>query len=464
MKRLIYIIMGFFLLAVAITACKEDDETVLSSNCYIKNFTLGQLKREVHYTDSTGKDTFNMISFSGAYYPLHINQVEQTILLSSPLPTGTHLEAVLASVTFEGALFYRAWETPEDTTWTAFSSSDSIDFRAPLRFRVYSTDGTSFRDYYFRLDCRTTEANTYAWEQVSDSCCPSNDERRLLTWDGKLFLLTRDAETGQCNWQWSAATGQTPLGKTWTPATGSQSLNAAPQTLSLFRDKLWVSSTDGRELWTLDKDNQFQLHHTFDAASGIDSLMLFAGSELSLYGIGTTDDGQRAIFQSSDGQIWVPMMTDDDMSRFPAAPVALSYEQRNGNSRVLVAGQTADGSETCEVWSLLEGADEPWTYFTPSADNAFRLPVLAELNILSYNNLLIALGGITADGSYLTLNRSFVSHDNGITWKTGGDLNVPTQLKKTDKHVSATAWDGYIWVCAGKELWRARLNNYGETE
>ena len=466
MKRLIYTIMGFVLLSVAITACKEDDDTVLSSNCSIKNFTLGQLKREIQYTDTTGKDTFYVISFSGSYYPLHIDQVKQTILLRSPLPTGTRLGAVLASASFEGALFYRAWDpSPEDTAWHAFSTSDSIDFRQPLRFRVSSTDGSSYRDYYLRLDCRTNEASAYTWTKVNDDCCPASDERRLLAWKDTLFLMTRNTETGQCAWQWSVASDQTPLGKVWTAVAESQSVNADPQTLSSFHDKLWLSSADGRELWTFDKaDHQLRLHHSFDGASGLSALTLFASSDRALYGIGTTDGGQRAIFQSTDGNTWTSMAADDDMNLFPTTPTSVAYTQVNANERVLVAG-AADGgtADTCEVWSLLEGSAEPWTYFTPAPDNPYRLPVLADLNIISYNNLLLAFGGASAKGRK-ALSVCYVSHDNGITWRTDGDLNIPDALKGTDGRIAAATYDGDIWVCAGKEIWRARLNSYGETE
>lgn len=471
MKRLFYIIMGIFLLTTVIMACKEEEETLLSSSCQIKNITLGQLKREIHYTDSTGKDTSYLISFSGAYYPLHINQVEQTILLSSPLPTGTRLDAVLASVTFEGALFYRAWEpSPEDTTWHAYSTSDSIDFRAPLRFRVSATDGSGYRDYYLRIDCRTTEANAYTWERVelNSALCEPGDQRKLIAWQQSLFLMTRDEETGICDWMQAASTdGVAPREEwiQWVSFGGGQQLMADPATLVAYNDTLWVSSADGRQLWTHGiKDSDFKLHHEFDGASGPATLALFAGTGRALYGLGTTGSGQRAIYCSVDGHTWKPMATDDDMNLFPTSPVAVSYEQRNGNPRVLVAGQADGDASVCQVWGLLEGADEPWTYFTPSTDNPFRLPVMADLSILSYNNILIALGGADSGDRHQAITACYVSHDNGITWRSDGDLNVPSSLQDTEGRLTAITREGYIWVLAGSEMWQARLNSYGETE
>ena len=467
MKRLFYIIMGIFLLTTVIMACKEEEETLLSSNCQIKNITLGQLKREIHYTDSTGKDTSYLISFSGAYYPLHINQVEQTILLSSPLPTGTRLDAVLASVTFEGVLFYRAWEpSAEDTTWHAFSASDSIDFREPLRFRVSATDGSGYRDYYLRIDCRTTEANAYTWEQVKSALCEPGDQRKLIAWQQSLFLMTRDEETGICDWMQSVSSDEVAPGEEWVQWISfgnAQELMADPATLVAYNDTLWVSSADGRQLWTHSiMDSDFKLHYTFDSTSDPVTLALFAGTGNALYGLGINATGQHAIYSSVDGCTWTPMAADDDMNLFPTSPVAVSYEQRNGNLRVLVAGQAGGESTHCQVWSLLEGADEPWTYFTPSTDNPYRLPVLADLSILSYNNLLIAVGG--TDDRHQALAACYVSHDNGITWKSDGNLNVPALLQGTEGRLTATAYDGNIWVLAGADLWRARLNSYGETE
>ena len=434
MKRLVYILIGFALLLAFVPACKEDEETALTSDCYISSFTLGALKRHVHYTDSTGHDTTYLISFSGSYYPLNIDQRAGTILLREPLPMETKINAVTATATFQGGLFYQPWDANSDSTWTAFSATDSIDFSAPLRFRVYATDGSSYRDYYLRLDVRTSDPEKYTWEKVESDRCPADDPRRLVAWGESLFLMTQDA---------SSLTD--------------------PHTLVVYHDNLWVSSADGQQVWTkAHGDTDFMLYHTFEPATGLASLRLFAGSENALYGIGVTTDGQRGIYSSTDGSTWTAMTADADLSLFPEKPVALSYTQTNGNQRVLVVGQATDNETTCEVWSLLEKSGEPWTYFTPAPDNPYRLPALQDLCILSYNDMLMAAGGPSADGRYEALETCYLSYDNGITWKAYEELTVPAELKAQAGRISVTTLDDYIWFSVGTEIWRAHLNGYGE--
>lgn len=472
MKRLVNAFLGLILMGALVSACKEDEEVVLSSDCYISNFSLGSLKRLVHHTDANGTDSSYYISFSGSYYPMDIDQVAQTILLQTPLPVGTRVDAVIATVSFEGMLLYRAWDdAAADTTWTTYNSADSIDFSQPLRFRVYASDGQSHKDYYVRLDCRTSEPSAYTWEKVQTSVCDETMARRLLPWGQSLFLMLQDEATDNlCYSQQSYASdgNTTALGKAWaqwvTIGGDSPELFADVRTLQLYRDSAWVSSPDGRELWKKGPNEAyFQQHCTFDGTQGLASLSLFAASGRALYGIGVTADGQRGVYSSADGNTWNVMALDADLALFPAHPVAVAYKQANGNERVLVAGApegAADG--VCEVWSLLEDADEPWTYFPVAPDNPYRLPQLQDLNIIAYDGFLLAMGGASADGSIASLGQCYVSLDNGVTWRPDNQFTVPAELCGTPWRISATTLDGDIWLSAGAQLWRARLNSYGE--
>ena len=469
MKRLVYTLMGFVLLLTAVSACKEnDDETTLSSDCYISNFTLGAMKRQVHFTDTAGRDTTFYVSFIGGNYPLNINQREQTILLQTPLPTGTRLDAVLATVNFEGALTYRAWDTSaSDTAWHTYNSKDSIDFSQPLRFRVYATDGHSFRDYYLRLDVRTTEPGEYTWERVSDALTDEAAARKLLMCDFTLGLMAQPDAQGTCSWRQSDYDDQTPLGRTWTPPATAMAeglpLTADCSTLQYYNGRLWVSSADGRQLWSRAMtDADFTPACTFGTATDVQSLRLFAASTYGLYGLGTAADGQRAIYHSADGQAWTAMGADADLALFPTNPAAVQYLQLNGNQRVLVAGTSSADASTCEVWSLLEDSDEPWIYYTPSAENHYRLPALDNLSILFYDEFLVAIGTTKATESKAAKVTCYVSRDNGITWKADANLTIPAEVAAMPWQHSATTFDGNIWLSIGTQLWRARLNSYGE--
>jgi len=205
MKKLTFALLGLITFLSLATGCSEDEEVTLTSHCFISSFKLGTMKRLVNSTNAAGNDTSFYISFTGGYYPMKIDQRAGTILLVDSLPMDTRLDAILASIKFEGLLLYQKWDKDAaDTTWTTYNSSDSIDFTSPLRFRVYSTDGTSHKDYYLRLDCRSSEIGEYSWQKIDVLPCDSADERKLMGWGNSLFLLTED-EAGNTFWRYSLA-------------------------------------------------------------------------------------------------------------------------------------------------------------------------------------------------------------------------------------------------------------------
>ena len=482
MKRLLDTFVVFFLMAVVVTACKEDEETSLSSDCYISDFTLGGLRRDIHVTDSTGKDSSYVVGFSGSYYPLNIDQLNQTILLQTPLPSGTRLKTITANVSFTGVLVYRPWDVTSaaDSIWRTFNSTDSIDYSEPLRFRVYATDGSSYKDYYMRLECRTNDPSAYTWEcWIPNGFVPSDVQCKMMAWDSTFFFMWHDVNTYECDWHYSVhfdfhypySAEHNPLITWWQGNTGVwpddyEFMKADCRTLQRYKDTLWVSGYDGRSLWiNPEVYGLFERYVTFDESSDLTTLRLFAGTDHALYGLGTAADGTRGIYSSTDGRNWTLMELDDDMALFPTEPVAVAYKQDIGNSRILVVGPAEGGSpDVCEVWSLLEGEDEPWTYFPPAPDNPFRLPAMEDLNIFSYSSFLIAMGGASADGTKAALSQSYVSYDNGITWEKDKQLVVPEELQGTPLHVAATAYEGNIWLRVGSALWHGRLNSYEELQ
>ena len=88
--------------------------------------------------------------------------------------------------------------------------------------------------------------------------------------------------------------------------------------------------------------------------------------------------------------------------------------------------------------------------------------MLQDLSIFAYDGFLLAMGGASADGSIASLRQCYVSLDNGVTWRPDKQLTGPAELRGTPWRISATALDGDIFLSVGAQLWRARLNSYGE--
>ena len=83
--------------------------------------------------------------------------------------------------------------------------------------------------------------------------------------------------------------------------------------------------------------------------------------------------------------------------------------------------------------------------------------------LLRYGDVLLAVGRKSLDAvSHEAFDDMYVSQDNGITWKADGTYTLPEELAGQDV-VSSAAVDGasYLWIVAGAQVWRGRLNELG---
>ena len=168
-------------------SCKSDslDDSELSSDCYISNVQLGQMKRKVVYGDN---DSIGYVSFSAASFQMTINQRDSSITNITPLPYGTQLHAVLVSVGHSGALVYRL---PGDDEDRVYSSKDSIDCTGPVIFTVYASDGKSKRSYTMTLNVEKEDGSKLAWTADAEASTMYADTLRKVVAcaDGSLVML-----------------------------------------------------------------------------------------------------------------------------------------------------------------------------------------------------------------------------------------------------------------------------------
>ena len=113
--------------------------------------------------------------------------------------------------------------------------------------------------------------------------------------------------------------------------------------------------------------------------------------------------------------------------------------------------------------SIEEGGAAVWAYFNVSPDNRYACPQLEALHLLRYGDVLLALGGASLDGvSHQSLDALYVSRDNGVTWKNDGIYVLPDEVSGRYAVLSAAVdADCYLWVVAGGQIWRGRLNELG---
>ena len=452
MRNLTFALASIMALSLIFLGCKKEEVVEYSSNCYISSFSLGSMKRLVHTTTSSGADSTYRVTFTGSYYPFVINQREQTILLKDSLPMGTFVDAVVVSVGFEGVLMHQTWSDQPTDDWVTFDTKDSLDFTMPRRFRVIPTDGEGYRDYFVRLDVRTKEATSFTWDSIP-SATPLADRVRMkaIPYFSDAYVLSTDA-AGQA--YVTVSVSATTVSWTDTPCSGLPA-NTDVSTLQTFDDAFWVTDSVGQLFRSADCI-------TWSAVTVPTPITLLAASADAIYA--RTLSGTPVTLSSEDGFTWAALDIDEDATLFPTTSASVAWMQDNGNSRVLIVGTEApalaEADTACVVWSLLEGFNEPWTYFPEGSAGQFVLPRMKYMSIFPYESWLIAIGSRSeAEGQTAYC---YLSQDNGISWKTYSNLTLPAAIRNTASPITAFSSGEYIWVLAGSKVWRARFNSFGE--
>lgn len=443
----------FALLAVLwFSSCKDTDEVVLGTDCYISNFTLGYVKRTIHTVGTSGQDTTYTISYSGSYYPMTIDQVKETITNEDSLPTNSRVEAVLATVSSSGTVVYRKADEGEDA-WKSYSTSDSIDFTTPLVFRVYSPDYSMTRDYTVTVNVHRQEGEEFSWTKMTEQAVSTTAEAvKLLARDGRLCLFCQE------NGGMRLFVSDLSDGRNWTelPVSGCEQVDVT--TLTMWKDMLYVSRTDGMLLRSDDAAD-------WTVVNASRAVRVVAADAVSLYAY---SDGR--LWRSDDGVTWLEENLDAEPTFLPSRDfTSVFYTQENGLERIVLAGNRDMGLYPMDgaavVWShtRIAGQVPHWTYFETAPDNDYPCPRLEGLALVRYDDVLLALGRGTLDGiSSQTLDCFYVSQDNGVTWKENEVYILPEELAGQNVPLAMAVDDAYyLWVVAGGQVWRGRLNELG---
>ena len=211
-----------FILAMTIvlmaSCLKSDEDTVtLYNDAVITGFTLGTMNK---YVDST------KTTYTGSTYEFNINQnvatntfkdvtcIGRSIYNNDSLPLGTDLKHVLCTITTLNNGITIIENIDEPNVYSYYSSTDSIDFTKPRKFRVFSSDGSVYNDYYVSVNVHQQDGNEFVWKLMDDNWTAvpdalplpagikqllggSTTEKYALSTDNKL-MVSRDNGT---TWQ-----------------------------------------------------------------------------------------------------------------------------------------------------------------------------------------------------------------------------------------------------------------------
>ena len=436
MKRILYSAITAAL-TILMAGCTKEDSSVITptSDCYISSVTLGTMYRNV----TQGGSTYQT-SFSGSSYDISIDQINGIITNTKPLPARTDLTIVPLSLVAKGSVVFTPkpdnYPTEMPSGWYSYTSAGgTIDFRKPVIFRAYATNGFGHREYEMTLTVREYEEGTYTWEALETDVLQGRGERQALPWQDGLLLLSADGE-GKLH-------KTTFIDEVWgsdvlcTDADGAQ-----VKTLLSFSNKLWMSTAAGAVICSDDGETWEPVDQTVAG----NEVTLMAATEKKLYARIHHADASPSDWTacSDDGETWTPLTLESEktMDLFPTDAAALSFKIASV-PYVMVAGKTNDNKSV--VWVRHENDNETWAKLEPE-NEASALTWKEGMTLLRYNYSIIALSG--------NQTTTYYSPDNGLTWGELKELVLPV----TDARFAATAQGGHIYIFAGEKVQRGNVN------
>lgn len=442
-KILFWLLTATLLLSSCLKS-DDDNNSTLSSDAAITNLSLGTLNRYIHTTSSTGKDSVYKTTFDGSEYKFSIDQEHHRIFNTDSLPTYTDVKHVLCTVSAlnNGVVLLKS--EISDTLFY-FSSTDSLDFSNPRELHVMSSDGSAEQIYSLQVNVHQEEGETFVWSQHSKS-------NEIAALDNMKAVFLKDAL-----YVYGVQAGKTvgyvtKDGETWTSLEEIDDAEAY-QNMLVFGDAIYMIA-DG----SLQKTNDGKTWEVIK--NSVDVKQLIATSYTELYALNADN---KIMVSSDEGKTWVEDELDEDASWLPVqetAYVCVPLRMTDYADYILLAGTSPAVSSISAVWRKiveydLQGLVDKWVYMERVDDNLLALPQLHHLQMMAYDDGVLAFG--SKDGSFSSI---YQTRDNGINWKKNSKYQLPKKFEG-DVNSFAAATDGNeIWLLSGGtgEVWQGHLN------
>lgn len=435
---------------VTLTSCLgdgNDSGTVYYDDTAISAFSLGTLNIEKHTTASDGvTDSTYKSTYSASSYKFYIDQQRQLIYNPDSLPYGTDAKHVVCSFSTKnsGTVVLNLKDAQGADSLAAYASTDSLDFSEPIRVRVYNMSGTAYRQYTVSVNIHRQTGYEMTWASTSYSALGLVGNRRMAYNNGQLYLFGE---------QGGQTVGYKLTGDSWQQLSSSMQLAADAYRSLIAKDGYLYVLSNGSVLRSADGQTWSQ------TAQGTTLTQLLGASDAALYALSA--DG---IASSKDnGATWTADALDDAAANLPSTNVNLVCipSKTNELTNDLVVVGTRDG--VTRVWRKVEeNADnaqaQPWAFYPDDEYNKKQLPALDNLQVVGYDNGLLALGG--------DFSTFYYSPDEGLTWTADNSYKLPTTFGRTATPFAMTVDASnfiYISTAASTDTWSARLARLGWT-
>lgn len=382
----------------------DEDNTTYYDDTAIASFTLGNI-RILHHTttkDGTADSTYYTTT-SGSSYKFDIDQLTATISNSDSLPVGTDVKHILANAASvnSGTVVLNLRSQSGADSLAVYSSTDSIDFTNPVRFRVYNMRGTAYRDYTVKINVHQQDGDGFNWNTTTVNGLADVTGRRIYT-----------------------ATN----GNTYLFGYRSVFFVVYQKTDNGWTEQNWSETPSDIEL----------------AATDNNAYILRDGNILR---------------RSVNGGNWTVEQLDDNAANLPTsdANIVVKASKVNEGTYNLILIGNRDGKTV--IWDKVEESDNatnPWAFYTADDYNTKTLPYLSNLHAIAYGDGILATGG--------DFTKVYYSPDNGLTWSADATYALPTAFGLTESAFGFGVDSNnimYISKDGSDQIWSGRLNKLG---
>src|SRR5574344_655331 len=413
-KKLLSIALLFSTVLTFSSCLGSDDDYTYTDDAAITSFSLGTLKRYITTKASDGvTDSTYKTTYSASSYAFNIDQVSGKIYNTDSLRVYTDASKVICSISTKnsGNVAVKSM-TSDSLTW--YTSTDSIDFTKPRVFVVYSNSGTATRSYTVTVNVHQEDSLAFKMTAVTVAAPFSSlTAMKAVRLNNDIYLFGTNGSVAKAY--------KSTNGTVWTEIIGVSSLSA-------YAYKNIV--TKGGYIYTL---------------------------------------SNGTVVRSSDGSSWTKETLDESSALLPTENVSGACFASKTNAytdRIVIVGNRSASYDDnyAQVWGKIDeysnGSDnQPWNYYPHDNDDKYLLPVMKNMQVISYGNEMLAIGTDSAN--------IYHSKDQGITWKTGSTYVLPDAFLSSNAPFAVIEGNNSnIWLIRGSKVWVGRINYiaWGETK
>jgi len=433
---------------------KTEDEVTYYNDSAITAFAVGTLNRHLTTKSSVGTDSTYKTTVDCSAYGFTIDQANKTIYNLDSLPCGVDPAKVVITVSSKnsGVLFVKSVKS--DTI--SYYNGDSLDFTKPRTLVVYSGSGKSYRDYTVTVNIHQQMDSVFTWNgtTIRNASLALLKAMKGVYCNGKIYVFGNNGSSAKI---FVAQEGDPA---TWSEITPNVTLDLNAYKGVMVKDNKFYVYSNGAVLSSSDG-----ISWTIVSTQAMKQLV--GASDTHFYAV-TADD--QILSSSDNGKTWKADELDSNGNLLPTDNLnffCLPLETNEKANRLVLLGTS---STDTRIWGKIEeNADnsetQPWSYYPVSSENKYLLPNMENIQAISYNDGILAIGGKGFGNSTVQpFSQFYMSKDKGLTWQSDDIYTFPNGFSSSNT-VFTILKDSknFIWLICGQsgQIWHGRLNELG---